>query len=178
VALRQEIGALKKALLEGRTGVLTSDDIPVLNLPPPAPIPLTSSAPTSSPSPALLTPNTQKDVSATSPRAGSSFWGGAKTGGFGIGSGITPVHTVFMPELNPFTASQQKLQENMNPALNAVSHVEQPTVPPAYGNFGVGGAGVFGPNKFIGNGGFDGFADATPFTMKTLDAYVVLAHSP
>ncbi|KAK0493888.1 hypothetical protein EDD18DRAFT_1320912 [Armillaria luteobubalina] len=140
VALRQEIAALKKALLEGRSNTeLTTEDIPVLNLPPPGPIPTPTPAATvshtSSPSPSLITANTQKDVA--SPRSGS-FWGGASR----MGSGITPVHTVLIPE----TAWAKP--ENINPVLNAEKRVKSPINP-----------------------GFEGFTDNNLFTMKNLDMY-------
>ena len=53
-----------------------------------------------------------------------------------------------------YNSHQAKLQENMNPALNAPS--------PATANNGMGAVG----------GRFDAFADQNPFTMKMLDAYV------
>jgi len=155
LALRQEIAALKKALLEGRGGTI--------NLPPPAPLPEQSAAQTlaasntnistsvvqSSP---LLTANTQKDLP-TSPRMGGPrFWGGV-----GMGGGITPVHTTLVPDIS--TIVRNGLQENMNPSLNTLR-----------GN-SVGNG--IGPNKALGLGGFDGFADLNPFTMKTLDACVI-----
>jgi hypothetical protein len=146
VALRQEISALKKALLEGRGGTV--------NLPPPAPLPEQSAAEalaasaSSHASSSLLTANTQKDLP-TSPRVGNSFWGGV-----GIGSGITPVHTTLVPDIS--TVLRKGLQENMNPALNAQVNLSTPH-----------GLGHHKP----GLGGFDGFADLNPFTMKTLDAY-------
>ncbi|KAK0437183.1 hypothetical protein EV421DRAFT_1715357 [Armillaria borealis] len=140
VALRQEIAALKKALLEGRSNTeLTTQDIPVLNLPPPGPIPTPTPAATiphsTSPSPSLITANTQKDVA--SPHSGS-FWGGASR----MGSGITPVHTVLIPEM------AWGKSENINPALNAEKRVTTPITP-----------------------GFDGFTDNNLFTMKNLDMY-------
>lgn len=153
LALRQEIAALKKALLDGRNGPI--------NLPPPAPLPEQSAAEalaayatsstiaSSSTSSPLLTANTQKDLPA-SPRMGNRFWGGV-----GIGGGFTPVHTTLVPDIS--TVVKKGLQENMNPALNA-----QPSLG--------GGAGL-GAAK--GLSGFDGFADLNPFTMKTLDAYVL-----
>ena len=153
LALRQEIAALKKALLEGRGGPI--------NLPPPAPLPAQSAAETlaaSNPNISTTTPvqnspllmaNTQKDLP-TSPRMGGPrFWGGVGMGG----SGSTPVHTTLVPDIS--TIVRNGLQENMNPALNAV-----------HGPCGIR------PNKALGLGGFDGFADLNPFTMKTLDAYV------
>ena len=165
-ALRQEIAALKKALLDGRNGPI--------NLPPPAPLPeqsaaealaasASASASSASTSTPLLTANTQKDLP-TSPRMGNRFWGGV-----GIGGGFTPVHTTLVPDISTFvkkgvqenadinigTLTRKGLQENMNPAMNAQPHL--------------GGAGL-GATK--GLGGFDGFSDLNPFTMKTLDAYV------
>ena len=161
-ALRQEIAALKKALLDGRSGPI--------NLPPPAPLPEQSAAealaasasfsvPTTSSSSPLLTANTQKDLP-SSPRMGNRFWGGV-----GIGGGFTPVHTTLVPDLSTFvkrgvqenvdisnTFTRKGLQENMNPSLNA-----QPPL---------------GLGATKGLGGFDGFSDLNPFTMKTLDAYV------
>ncbi|KIM36670.1 hypothetical protein M413DRAFT_20462 [Hebeloma cylindrosporum] len=143
-ALRQEIAALKKALLDGRSGPI--------NLPPPAPLPeqsaaealaasaSSSSTPSTSTSSPLLTANTQKDLP-TSPRMGNRFWGGV-----GIGGGFTPVHTTLVPDISTL--------ENMNPNMNAQPHL--------------GGVGLGGTK---GLGGFDGFSDLNPFTMKTLDAY-------
>ncbi|KAF9057081.1 hypothetical protein BJ165DRAFT_1411533 [Panaeolus papilionaceus] len=151
LALRQEIAALKKALLEGRGGAV--------NLPPPAPLPEQSAAEAlaasanaaaaapSHPSSPLLTPNTQKDLP-TSPRLGNRFWGGV-----GMGGGITPVHTALVPDIS--TIVRKGLQENMNPALNARVGLDNNTNLPQK------------PTLH----GFDGFADMNPFTMKTLDAY-------
>ncbi|KAI0302798.1 hypothetical protein B0F90DRAFT_1809738 [Multifurca ochricompacta] len=130
-ALQQEIKALKKSLLSasGRTGS------PVL--PPPGPLPI------STPSP-LVTPNTHKDLAATaSPRlAAKAFWGGSSTT-FG---GITPVHTVTIPDLLVGAAIKPTLQENINPSLNTNTPINTPAP-------------------------FDTFTDANPFTMKMLDAY-------
>ena len=149
LALRQEIAALKKALLGGP-----------INLPPPAPLPEQSAAETlaasntnissttvqSSP---LLKANTQKDLP-TSPRIGGPrFWGGV-----GMGNGVTPVHTTLVPDIS--TIVRKGLQENMNPSLNTIR--------------GSSVGNEIASNKVLG--GFDGFADLNPFTMKTLDAYV------
>ncbi|KZV73888.1 hypothetical protein PENSPDRAFT_662754 [Peniophora sp. CONT] len=144
-ALRYEIDALKKALL-------TTPDAPML--PPPGPLPSASPAPPAS-NKQLLTPNMHKDVPA-SPSAGANkaFWAG-HNGMFG--GGVTSVHTTLIPEsfARPLENATPKgrLQENMNPALNA------PT--PATANNGMGAVG----------GRFDAFADQNPFTMKMLDAY-------
>jgi hypothetical protein len=154
LALRQEIASLKNAFLEGR-GVIN-------NLPPPAPLPEQSAAETLSASNTntnstvqsspLLTANTQKDLP-NSPRGGPRFWGG-------VGMGVTPVHTTIVPDIS--TIMRNGLQENMNPSLNAMRGG-----PPNNNN----------NNKttLVGAAGFDGFADLNPFTMKTLDAYVIFS---
>lgn len=156
VALRQEIAALKKALLEGRGGTV--------HLPPPAPLPEQSaaeqlaaaaaaSAAASTSSTPLLTANTQKDLP-TSPRLGGAanrFWGGV------AGAGFTPVHTTLVPDITN-VVGRKVLQENMNPAMNAQS------------------GGTPSPAVSKPLPGFDGFADLNPFTMKTLDAYVLKLH--
>ena len=173
VALRQEIDALKKALLDGRGRA----DTPVL--PPPAPLPVVSAATRASASPPparsrspMLTPNTQKDLP-TSPRLGSrAFWGGAHSS---FGS-ITPVHTTLVPEwgsiLSGKGAAGRKspaLQENINPNLNVSTAAAL--------------ASLLNANKAseekpkepqITLGGFDAFADTNPFTLKSLDSYVLL----
>lgn len=71
-----------------------------------------------------------------------------------MGGGVTPVHTTLVPDIS--TIVRNGFQENMNPSLNAMRGTSV-------------GNGI-GPNKTLG--GFDGFADLNPFTMKTLDAYV------
>lgn len=70
-----------------------------------------------------------------------------------MGGGVTPVHTTLVPDVA--TVIRKGLQENMNPALNT-----QPNL-----NSGLG-------HTKSALGGFDGFADLNPFTMKTLDACV------
>ncbi|KAF9236061.1 hypothetical protein BU15DRAFT_89333 [Melanogaster broomeanus] len=181
-ALRQEIAALKKCLLEGRN---------VPDLPPPAELPLSPASPPQATSvtsagssgSSVVTPNTQKDLP-TSPRLGNrAFWGGLG------GMGVTPVHTTFIPPIavlaskastpllggSPIlqpsifyeeTIRPRVLQENINPGLNASSHnlVEKKAsanINPALNNLTTG----------MGIGGFDTFADTNPFTFKTLDAY-------
>jgi bZIP-type transcription factor MBZ1 len=151
-ALQQEIKALKKALL-GAAGRASS---PIL--PPPAPLPISPPAPALR-SPAstssLITPNKHKDLPSTSPRlAAKAFWGGSSTT-FG---GITPVHTVAIPDLLAGAAIKPVLQENINPSLNTNNGIN---------NIGLSTLG--GPGK---PAPFDSFADSNPFTMKMLDAYV------
>ena len=144
---------MKKLLVDGHGASI--------NLPPPAPLPqqsaaetlaastITNAAATAVPSSPLLTANTQKDLP-SSPRIGvPRFWGGV-----GLGGGVTPVHTTIVPDIS--TIVRNGLQENINPSLNAMRDTSA-----------ING---FGPNKTLG--GFDGFADLNPFTMKTLDAYV------
>ncbi|EPQ53727.1 hypothetical protein GLOTRDRAFT_139856 [Gloeophyllum trabeum ATCC 11539] len=146
-ALRSEIQALKKALLEGRAAGEPSP------LPPPGPLPSVQRS--SSP---LLSPNIQKDIP-LSPRLGAKgFWGGSQSFG-----GITPVHTTIVPEFPLASALLRKpivgdkpasppLQENINPSLNAPKNVPSAPVPTKLN-------------------GFDSYMDTNPFTMKTLDAY-------
>ncbi|KAF9811488.1 hypothetical protein IEO21_06572 [Rhodonia placenta] len=172
VALRQEISALKKALLEGRG----RPDTPIL--PPPAPLPAipasvfaASSSKSSSPAPAapkspLLTPNTQKDLP-TSPRLGArGFWGGASAGGIGGFGGFTPVHTTLVPEWGSVLSGKAlagakngrkspSLQENINPILNAAFH-------------GTDKSKEQQPQQI---GGLDSFMEMNAFNMNLLDAY-------
>ncbi|KAH0834732.1 hypothetical protein J3R83DRAFT_10292 [Lanmaoa asiatica] len=182
VALRQEISALKKCLLEGRA---------LPDLPPPAELPPAPASPPLTPSPApapsVITPNTQKDLP-TSPRLSNrAFWGGLG------GIGITPVHTTFVPPIavlaakpspTPFsggspilkpsifyeeTIRSRALQENLNPALNPsslrglVEKKGSANINPALANL----------NSTVGHGvgAFDTFSDLNPFTFKTIDAY-------
>lgn len=167
LALRQEIAALKKALLGGRgsnaspSDPLAASDIEgVLNLPPPAPLPAISaaealansaSAATSSSPPTPFTPNTQKDLPASG-SSGRSFWGGAQVG---LGGGYTPVHTAII-NTPTWPLKNNVLQENLNPALNGPVGKNQKTI---------------GKESMMQQRGFDGFADMNPFTMKNLDAY-------
>ena len=152
-ALRKEVEALKQALLAGRSGAV--------ELPPPKELvsvqemmEATSgnnarpSTPPSSSDDNLVKPNTQKDLS---PNANSAFWGG-----WGMGGGVTPVHTVLVPSPFEKDAQRKDLQENINPAMNE----------------------NLNPNlnarvsDIAPKAGFDGFADREMFTMKSLDAYV------
>jgi hypothetical protein len=150
-ALRQEISALKKALLasagRGRA------ESPAL--PPPGPIP--ASATRTSTGSSLVTPNTQKDLP-SSPRlaASKAFWGGSASFG-----GVTPVHTTLIPEnfVQPLASVKSLararthspiLQENISPLLN-------------FGNPGLPANAFAGLSKTTQS-------DANPLSMKTLDA--------
>ncbi|KAI9568038.1 hypothetical protein HD554DRAFT_2102497 [Boletus coccyginus] len=178
-ALRQEISALKKCLLEGRA---------LPDLPPPAELPPVPASPPLTPSPAaaspVVTPNTQKDLP-TSPRLSNRpFWGGLG------GMGVTPVHATFVPPIavlaskasfsggSPIlkpsifyeeTIRSRVLQENLNPGLNSSSFpglVEKKgaaNINPALSNLN--------PSIGHGIGAFDTFSDLNPFSFKTLDAY-------
>lgn len=160
-ALRQEIQALKKALLEGR-GLPTT---PVL--PPPAPLPVVSAAAsnakTATPKGPLVTPNIHKDLP-TSPRLGArNFWGGATAANLGGFGGITPVHTTLIPEWGsvlsgkPVATNAERrnltLQENINPGLNATVESQKTQQP--------GSQLPLNP--------FDSFADKNMFTLKTME---------
>ncbi|KAG6863814.1 hypothetical protein C0991_002980, partial [Blastosporella zonata] len=128
LALRQEIAALKRTLLDGRASSTSPDgttEFPLLNLPPPAPLPAQSAAATlqaqaqaqaqqaqQQQAAALLTPNTQKDASKN-----GRFWGGVRLG-MGMG-GVTPVHRVVLPEHTP-----------PSPAPPYSSHTTTPGTPP------------------------------------------------
>ena len=156
-ALRQEISALKKALLAsaGRA------DSPAL--PPPGPIPAPPLATRTTASSSLVTPNTQKDLP-SSPRlaasAAKAFWGGSASFG-----GVTPVHTTLIPDnfaqplasvksLARARAYGSILQENTNPLLKS-------------GNAGLPASALAGLSKAAP---FDSYADANPVSMKMLDA--------
>jgi len=147
-ALRQEINALKKALLAsaGRA------DSPAL--PPPGPIPPPATRATTSSS--LVTPNTQKDLPSSPHLAASpakAFWGGSASFG-----GITPVHTTLIPEnfAQPL-ASVKPLAgaRAYNPILNKS------------GNSGISSNALSNLSKVAP---FDSYAEANPLTMKMLDA--------
>lgn len=170
-ALRQEIDALKRVLLDGQSNPI---------LPPPAPLPTVSAAAsvaarnTATPSTPLVSPNTQKDLP-SSPRmtgAHGAFWGGQGASPFGTMGGFTPVHTTLVPEWSITGALAGKglitppdspemdlrstsLQENINPALNKAQQVKQQPSSPNLSN----------------TSPFDSFTDVNPFTMKTLDMY-------
>lgn len=152
-ALRQEISALKRCLLESRH---TPDLPPPAELqtgaplsPPGSPVPTPVTVSSTTP---LITPNTQKDLP-TSPRLGARpFWGG-----FG-GMGVTPVHTTLIPPVGV----KGVLQENINPTLHRPSSIVEKT------NGQLNGLGM---GVGLGIGTFDAFADTNPFTLKTLDAY-------
>jgi hypothetical protein len=152
--LRQEIGALKKALLAsaGRA------ESPALPPPGPIPAPATRTSTGSS----LVTPNTQKDLPSSPRLAASSakaFWGGSASFG-----GITPVHTTLIPEnfAQPLASVKSLarartyghiLHEN-NPLLN-------------FGNPGLPANAFAGLSKATPS---DSYAGANPLSMKMLDA--------
>ena len=173
-ALRQEIAALKKALLEGRG----RPDTPIL--PPPAPLPSSTSSPAKTPKSPLLAPNTHKDLP-TSPRLGRSpFWGGIS----GLGSGITPVHTTIVPEWStilsgkPPTAGgnaerRTSLQENINPTLN---HMTASTI--AGFSMGLPSQKEQVPKpqekaQLPLSNTFETFADKNMFTYKSMEEWVL-----
>ncbi|THH30208.1 hypothetical protein EUX98_g3992 [Antrodiella citrinella] len=162
-ALRQEIHALKKALLEGR-GLPTT---PVL--PPPAPLSSVSASAASTSKPTtkspLMTPNIHKDLP-TSPRLGArNFWGGATAANLGGFGGITPVHTTLIPEWGsvlsgkPVAANAERrsppLQENINPGLNLP----------------LGSQNAQQPGSQLPLNPFDFFADKNMFTLKSMEDY-------
>ncbi|EIW74384.1 hypothetical protein CONPUDRAFT_93906 [Coniophora puteana RWD-64-598 SS2] len=184
-ALRQEIDALKRCLLDSRGTVP--------ELPPPAPLPEISAGmahkekekekerSSSTPSSPLIVPNTRKDLP-TSPRLGGrAFWGGLNS----LGGGATPVHTTLVP---PFSVSSAVLagkhspslpssapivikeSENINPGLNPLSQ-QKVNVVEKKGL--ASGAPLAGAGAGVANNGagFDSFAEMNPFTLKTLDAY-------
>ncbi|KAG5722437.1 hypothetical protein E4T56_gene2966 [Termitomyces sp. T112] len=182
LALRQEIAALKRTLLEGRVPTTAADgttEYPLLNLPPPAPLPAQSAAATlqaqaqaqaqqQSQSSPLLTPNTQKDTTKN-----GRFWGGVRLG-MGMG-GVTPVHRVVLPEMSvadllasqfgpsPFVAKDDKWKENVNPLLNGFVGEESKSEKEKEKEKE--------REKMQPPMSFEGFSDVNPFTMKTLDAY-------
>ncbi|KAH9930486.1 uncharacterized protein BXZ73DRAFT_47651 [Epithele typhae] len=182
VAMRQEIDALKRALLEGRGRA----DTPVL--PPPGPLPPVSAAArssASSPAPAtprspLLTPNTQKDLP-TSPRLGArGFWGGAH--GMGSIGSFTPVHTTLLPEWSnilsgkpPAGRKSPSLQENINPNLNGPTAAALAALLAARKAENAESQEKAReqqlPQQHMSLNGFDAFADVNPFTLKSMDAY-------
>ncbi|THG98895.1 hypothetical protein EW026_g3373 [Hermanssonia centrifuga] len=156
-ALRHEVSALKKALIEGRG----RPDTPVL--PPPGPLPVVPAAITAFQSPPptpkvpLVTPNIYKDLPTSPHLNGRNFWGG-NLSGFG---GITPVHTTLVPDLSSVLSGKPNLgrrspalQENINPMLNGIhNHQDKPK------------------DSSIPITPFDSFTDLNPFTLKTIDAY-------
>ncbi|KAJ6572256.1 hypothetical protein B0H19DRAFT_1373091, partial [Mycena capillaripes] len=163
-ALRQEITALKRTLLDNRG--------PAPVLPPPAPLSSPSLCALSSPSPSfsvasgsttkkedLPAAHTLKDVSSN-----SRFWAGAH--GVGMG-GYTSVHTVHRIELfgagawsaSPFAESTNApQQENLNPALN-----NSPVTEVLRSGQGLGAATSTPVQD-------PAWGDANPFTVRNLDA--------
>ncbi|KAL5521601.1 hypothetical protein ACEPAF_2349 [Sanghuangporus sanghuang] len=186
-ALRQEVEALKKAILEGRASPMLPPPAPLSPLSPlssfatlPGPSSSNASAGTSSKSNNnIIKPNTHKDLP-TSPRLGASpFWGG-QAGGFGsFGGGITPVHTAIIPETGASVFGvEDRQKENINPALNIPAQhqpqqqqVLSQVLAQLYGNSNNvpknDSTMHAAPNSFDSFG----FADVNPFTLKTLDVY-------
>ncbi|KAH7098105.1 hypothetical protein BKA62DRAFT_714253 [Auriculariales sp. MPI-PUGE-AT-0066] len=141
-ALKREVDALKRAMLEGRVE---------LDLPPPGPLsPATNSAnkrTTRSNKSGLAKPNTRKDVA----RSGSSFWGGVAGAG-----GVAQVHTTLVPDF-----AFNELQENINPAMNSMPLVDDHLM-----------SSICEPPINPTNAAsFDQFTDSNPFTMRSLDQY-------
>ena len=73
-----------------------------------------------------------------------------------------PVHTALVPDVSVFAT---KGLENINPAMNGNNNGSRTRERERENVNPLGKAGALG--------GFDGFADLNPFTMKTLDAYVL-----
>lgn len=195
-ALRQEIAALKRVLLEGthpnpvgspasaalaNVSVAPSDVLSNLNLPPPAPLPAQSAAET------ILAQQqaqsqAQQSLANVSPSAllmpniqkdvssssSSHFWGGASASTIGMHLGLGGVTPVHRVEMPEIGVG----------VLNALAQLGS----------GVGDLGRekvqenLNPLLNIGNkshiarradekADFDGYADANLFTMKTMDAY-------
>jgi hypothetical protein len=175
--------------------------MPVLNLPPPGPIPPVEAtvaaaasreaspagAPSSS-STRFVPPNTQKVVSSSlSPK---SFWGGSSTsalGLFGMGGGVTPVHAVTsFPDFpsgilgrNVYAVNvgSPQLQENIDPAFSRTSALvlaaaaDVTTPAPVFSSPVL--EGLMHANG-VNETGFDGFAGSNLFALKMLDTYVYL----
>ncbi|KAL0566527.1 hypothetical protein V5O48_015482 [Marasmius crinis-equi] len=228
LALRQEITALKKALLEGRhinhSQLASHSSAPVVKgagegmdinlnavngaaledfLPPPAPLPERSAAdeiiartaaaaspsssiPSSAPNPSssLVTPNTQKDISLSSTQA--AFWGGVGgySHGFGIGGGVTPVHTVLMPEISSAGLRHQQ-QEELNiskwvrdvlaaqTASEEEEQVQRPQKRRLQENMNPALNESMDVEEEVAQDSseFEQFVDSNTFTMKSIDAY-------
>ncbi|KAI6121940.1 hypothetical protein F5141DRAFT_1093573 [Pisolithus sp. B1] len=166
-ALRQEIAALKKCLLEGRSlpDLPRPAELPPSPASPPVPSTSASHAAASSSTPSIVTPNTQKDLP-TSPRLGSrAFWGGLG------GMGVTPVHTTFIPPIAVLASKASLASRHRRRTLIPAS-----TPVPRRDFVEKNGSANINPAlnhlSSIGNvGAFDTFTDTNPFTLKTLDAY-------
>ena len=173
-ALRQEIQALKKALLEGR-GLPTT---PVL--PPPAPLPAVSAAATATsassanpkaatPKSPLLTPNIHKDLP-TSPRLGArNFWGGATAANLGGFGGITPVHTTLLPEWGSVLSGKPVASHNSNQYAERRSPLLQENINPGLNAPSSGSQKAQQPGSQLPMNPFDMFADRNMFTLKTME---------
>lgn len=103
--MRQEVDALKRAMLEGRTTIES------LALPPPAPLdangdvirPISPPTPSATASRKLNKPNVRKDIAPT--QGSPAFWAGTH----GFGGGVTPVHATLVPDITlPATTAQAR----------------------------------------------------------------------
>lgn len=171
VALRQEIAALKRGLLDGRGTNASSYQDATSNLPPPAPLPEKSAADmlalreqqqqqlgmfadfyfsmpllmehSTASSSNLLRPNTQKDLPNSNTGAnGSAFWGGAAAGG------VLPVHTAFVPSVASGFANMGRMSEStsfLSPSPMAYDPTPRSFVYPSPRQGRLGFAGEYEP---------------------------------
>jgi len=181
--LRQEVDALKKAMLEGKVPHPTG-------LPPPAALhsttPLASSTNTAkrrTNTTLLPKANVNKDVAGSG--TARPFWGGA----VGLG-GVTPVHATLIPDMHfpsSFATTSSVLsgkglsgrfspnvpQENINPLLN-FAPVSPPSTPPQDPNDIAAMLNNAAASHFALSGQQSQtpvFDDINPFTIKSLDGY-------
>ncbi|KAF9517993.1 hypothetical protein BS47DRAFT_424899 [Hydnum rufescens UP504] len=189
--LRQEVDALKRAMLEGRTSPES------LALPPPAPLDSNGELISNSPIPPTLSatatgrrlnkPNTRKDIAPGSPHSGRGFWGGA-TGPLG---GVTPVHATLIPDFAFPTApnSPQSVAPLLSSGIlsgkpQARNSISSATLPSAYGEqdninpllnlpmFASSNTQSHQtPSPGLPMSRFDSFMDLNPFTIKSVDDY-------
>ena len=187
--LRQEVDALKRAMLEGRTTVES------LALPPPAPLdangdpirPLSPVTQQQTSRSKLNMPNTRKDIAAPGSPA---FWGGVGT----FAGGITPVHATLVPDIIlPTTRLAPSLntsdllsgkvsgwwarghaseQENLNPLMNTTpSMFNSPPPSDSESDKDSPRNSPLNNSAFNGMSRFDAFMDLNPFTIKSADDY-------
>ncbi|KDQ59989.1 hypothetical protein JAAARDRAFT_32353 [Jaapia argillacea MUCL 33604] len=184
-SLRQEISALKKALLEGR---LAGEPSP---LPPPGPLPTVSAAQRAqaasngaqqqmsggvqragsraaskraqaggagSSKDGLVTANVAKDLPLSPRMAGTkAFWGGS-AGGFGGVGGITPVHTTLVPEFSLINALSGKVAASGGVGPRGSPPLQENINPALNGlGAGLGGNGMQSQKGFNGEKKVGGF---------------------